>query len=308
LVGAAVNGKLCYYFPSQCRALSDLAQFRRRLEKSRHLVILTGAGVSAESGVPTFRGSGGLWRTYQATDLATPSAFDADPSLVWQFYHYRRELVQTKKPNAAHIAIAQCEHRWAAEGRRVVVITQNVDELHLRAGSNNVLQLHGSLFQTRCTACHHVQANYDSPICGALKGLGAPEPTTHEPTIPVSDLPKCRQPNCLDKDGGLLRPHIVWFGESLDESVLRRAYAELEECDLCVVVGTSAVVYPAAMFAPLVMERGVSVAEFNLEQTPLTGSHRHIPAQQETCTDSDNATFFYFPGACAKTVPQALAP
>jgi len=121
------------------RPSSDLAQFREHLAASRHLVILTGAGVSAESGVPTFRGAGGYWRTYQAQQLATPEAFYRDPSLVWEFYHHRREVMADKVPNPAHAAIAAAEQRLVAEGRAVAVITQNIDELHWRAGSKTVI-------------------------------------------------------------------------------------------------------------------------------------------------------------------------
>merc|ERR1719315_488783 len=139
------------------RPCSDLARFRKCLSSSQHLVILTGAGVSAESGVPTFRGAGGFWRQYQAQDLATPQAFRRDPSLVWEFYHYRREVMLSKDPNPAHAAIAEVEARFAAEGKKVAVITQNIDELHKRAGSKHILELHGSLFKTRCTECGDIR-------------------------------------------------------------------------------------------------------------------------------------------------------
>jgi len=231
------------------RPCSDLAKFRENyVSSSKHLVILTGAGVSAESGVPTFRGAGGFWRQYQAQNLTTPNAFYRDPSLVWEFYHYRREVMASKQPNAAHDTIAEVEARFAAEGRKVVVITQNIDELHRRAGSQNILELHGSLFKTQCTACGDVRHNYDSPICEALRGHGAPDPATPGARLEIADLPTCTVPGC----GGLLRPHVVWFGESLDQEVMSRAGEELEQCDLCLVVGTSSLVYPAAIFAPQV--------------------------------------------------------
>ena len=132
---------------------SDLAAFRRHFDRAQNIVVLTGAGVSAESGVPTFRGAGGYWRKYQAQQLASPTAFEQDPSLVWEFYHYRREVMVTKVPNPAHKAIAECEARLKSQGRNVTVVTQNIDELHRKAGSENVLELHGSLFRTRCTRC-----------------------------------------------------------------------------------------------------------------------------------------------------------
>ena len=272
------------------RPSSDMAKFRSLLEKSQHLVIMTGAGVSAESGVPTFRGAGGFWRRYRAQELATPEAFRADPSLVWEFYHYRREVMLYKHPNPAHEAIAQIEKRFAEEGKKVVVITQNIDELHRRAGAENVLELHGSLFRVRCTKCRAVTQNTDSPICEALRGRGAPDTTQPQDRIPADLLPRCQLKGC----GGLLRPHVVWFGEGLDGRVLAETDVHLDLCDLCLVVGTSSIVYPAAMFAPQVARRGVPVAEFNLECTPNT--------------DSFVEKGFYFEGPCGQTLPIALAP
>ncbi|ROT81762.1 sirtuin-5 [Penaeus vannamei] len=222
------------------RPSSDMAKFREYFAKAKHVVVLTGAGVSAESGVPTFRGAGGFWRTWQAQDLASPHAFRANPSLVWEFYHYRREVMNTKEPNP------------------------NIDELHRRAGSTEILELHGSLFRTRCTNCLEILANRDSPICPALAGKGAPDPKAEDARISEADLPRCKA--C----SGLLRPDVVWFGEGLDPAVLAKTDRELDSCDLCLVVGTSSVVYPAAMFAPSVASRGVPVAEFNLESTPAT--------------------------------------
>jgi len=211
--------------------MSDMASFREVLASSRHLVILTGAGVSAESGVPTFRGAGGFWRTYQ-----------------------------------------------------------NIDGLHKRAGSSNIIELHGNLFKTRCTKCGDVSVNTDSPICEALRDRGAPNQEATSSRIPVSELPKCKKDGC----GGLLRPHVVWFGECLDSDVLDAAGKHLEKCDLCLVVGTSSIVYPAAMFAPEVARRGVPVAEFNLESTPVTGKF------------ANNG--YHFSGACGEILPGALAP
>ncbi|OXB84523.1 UNVERIFIED_CONTAM: hypothetical protein H355_007999 [Colinus virginianus] len=246
----------------------DLADFREVFAKAKHIAIITGAGVSAESGVPTFRGAGGFWRKWQAQELATPGAFARNPSRVWEFYHYRRELMLSKHPNAAHVAIAECEKRLRKQGRSVVVITQNIDELHRKAGTKHLLEIHGSLFKTRCTNCGNVTANYKSPICPALAGKGCEEEGCH----------------------GLLRPHVVWFGETLDADVLAEVEKELELCDLCLVVGTSSVVYPAAMFAPQVSARGVPVAEFNTEATPATDRFR-----------------FHFQGPCGSTLPPALS-
>ncbi|KAK7080587.1 NAD-dependent protein deacylase sirtuin-5, mitochondrial [Halocaridina rubra] len=157
---------------SVSRPSSDMAKFKAIYGQAKHIVVLTGAGVSAESGVPTFRGAGGFWRTWQAQDLATPGAFRRNPSLVWEFYHYRREVMRTKNPNPAHIALAEAEKRLEAESRRLVVITQNIDELHKRAGSQKIIELHGSLFRTQCTVCGEELGNTDSPICTALEGKG----------------------------------------------------------------------------------------------------------------------------------------
>ncbi|NXA39035.1 SIR5 deacylase, partial [Eudromia elegans] len=272
--------------PEMARPSSNMADFREAFARAKHIAIITGAGVSAESGVPTFRGAGGLWRKWQAQELATPEAFARNPSRVWEFYHYRREVMLSKQPNPAHMAIAECERRLSKQGRSVVVITQNIDELHRKAGTKHLLEIHGSLFKTRCTNCGNVVADYRSPICPALAGKGAPDPQIEDAAIPVEDLPRCEEEGC----NGLLRPHVVWFGEALDTEVLAEVEKELDMCDLCVVVGTSSVVYPAAMFAPQVSSRGVPVAEFNMEATPATNRFR-----------------FHFPGPCGTTLPPALA-
>ncbi|CAF3999846.1 unnamed protein product [Rotaria sp. Silwood1] len=167
-------------------------KFRQLFSKARSVVVLTGAGVSAESDVPTFRGDGGLWRQFNATDLATPSAFARSPSLVWEFYHYRRELVRTKQPNKVSLD-RKC-----------------------------------NLFTTRCTSCGFIEENNDSPICEALRNRGLPNESGTE--IAIKDLPSCRQ--CQS----LVRPHIVWFGESLWPGVMEKIDEELSRCDLFLVV------------------------------------------------------------------------
>eukprot|EP00731_Ephydatia_muelleri_P026115 Em0018g215a len=260
--------------------------FRDALAIAKNIVVLSGAGISAESGVPTFRGAGGLWRTYAAQQLATPEAFEANPSLVWEFYHYRRELMRVKDPNPGHKAIAELEARLKSQGRKVTIVTQNIDRLHHRAGSKSIIELHGSLFATRCTKCGVVEENTTSPIVPALQDKGAPDPSSMEAKIPLEELPRCSSGAC----GGLLRPHVVWFGERLDEEVMRAASEALMECDICLLVGTSSVVYPAAGFAPVVAARGVPVAEFNLEQTPVTSLLR-----------------FHFEGKSGDLLPIALA-
>uniref|UniRef100_A0A8C6V219 NAD-dependent protein deacylase sirtuin-5, mitochondrial n=1 Tax=Neogobius melanostomus TaxID=47308 RepID=A0A8C6V219_9GOBI len=269
------------------RPSSDMTEFRQVFSKAKHIAIVTGAGVAAASGLPTFRGQHESWRKWKSQDLATPEAFSRYPSRVWEFYHYRRELVMDKKPTAAHYAIAECEARLRAQGRDVVVITQCIDDLHLKAGSKHVLKIHGNLMETRCVSCGHVHSNKHSPICAALKGTGSPDPNVADAQIPVDKLPRCEKKDCH----GLLRPNVVFFGETLDSHVLTKVEKELEECDLCLVVGTSSIVYPAAMFGPRVASRGVPVAEFNLSTSPKT----------EYFT-------YHFTGPCETTLPTALAP
>ncbi|KAG9509701.1 NAD-dependent protein deacylase sirtuin-5, mitochondrial [Fragariocoptes setiger] len=283
-LGSARSACVVVNITCQSMPSSDMAAFRAALAKARHVVALTGAGVSAESGIPTFRGPQGLWKKYESSKLATPGAFSSDPSLVWQFYHYRRELVLSRVPNMAHKILADTEKKFKAQGLEFCIVTQNVDELHQRAGSENVLELHGTLFKTKCTKCGDVAPNHESPITeGLAKSLDADDdiPLTN---LPISDLPSCK------KCTGLLRPAVVWFGEALDPAVLKEAQSQLDKCDLCLVIGTSSVVYPAAMFAPAVASRGVPVAEFNLEVTPNTGIFG-----------------FYFKGECSKTLAEAFS-
>ena len=216
---------------------SNLEIVRQRLAAARNITVLTGAGISADSGVPTFRGADGFWRQYRAEDLATPDAFARDPKLVWEWYNWRRELLAMKQPNAAHLGIVELERRsptfW--------LITQNVDGLHRDAGSRNLSEIHGNIWKVRCTGCHAVDENRE---------------------VPISILPSCLQ--C----GALLRPHIVWFGESLLAEDLQQCSTVLRNCDLLLVIGTSGVVYPAAGFAAVAKDAGAFVAEINLDPTP----------------------------------------
>jgi NAD-dependent deacetylase len=214
-----------------------LEALREVLRKADRVAVLTGAGISAESGVPTFRGGGGLWRNYRATDLATPQAFSRDPGLVWEFYSWRRDLISKVTYNAAHKALVDLEGLVP----HFTLITQNVDGLHLLAGSRNLLEIHGNLWKVRCTTCHEI---------------------TLDRSADLGPLPKCR--SC----GGLLRPHVVWFGESLDPSLLSRAVDASRTCEVMLVIGTSAVVQPAASLALEARSGGAVLAEINLEQTP----------------------------------------
>jgi NAD-dependent deacetylase len=226
-----------------------VARAQALLAAARRLVVFTGAGVSAESGVPTFRGAGGLWRTFRAEELATPGAFARDPRLVWEWYAWRRDLVRGCAPNAAHRAIAAL----AAGRDGVTVITQNVDGLHQRAAAAAgtpaapVVALHGSLFASRCAEC-----DYRAPDDLAVDASAAER------------LPRC--PRC----GALLRPDVVWFGEALDAAVLDAAFAAAARCDACLVVGTSALVHPAAGVAAAAARAGAALVEVNAERTPLS--------------------------------------
>jgi NAD-dependent deacetylase sirtuin 5 len=248
--------------------MSDSVEdFTSVLHDAKKIVVLSGAGISAESGIPTFRGEGGLWRAFDATELATPGAFAANPSLVWEFYHYRRTIVARAAPNAGHYAVAALQRRCRSLGKDFTLLTQNIDGLHIKAGSTDVVELHGSLWKTRCCHCKAVETNTDMPICPALDGKGAPD-ITDEANIPSMELPRCKKCN------GLLRPHVVWFGECLERSVVNCTDDALQGCDLLLVVGTSAVVYPAAGYAPIVKAQGGVVAEFNTEDTPISCSCR----------------------------------
>jgi NAD-dependent deacetylase len=218
-------------------ATSDIGIVRNKVAGAKSLVVLTGAGISADSGVPTFRGADGLWRNFRAEDLATPEAFERDPRLVWEWYNWRRELIATKQPNPAHDAVVEIERRCA----RFWLITQNVDGLHRAAGSTQLSEIHGNIWKVRCTTCGVIEDNHD---------------------VPIPILPSCR--HCH----GLLRPHIVWFGESLSAVDLSRCAAALRSCDVLLVIGTSGVVYPAAGFASVAKEAGAFVAEINPDPSP----------------------------------------
>ncbi len=257
-------------------------EFKRSLARARAITVLTGAGVSAESGVPTFRGAGGLWRQYAATDLATPGAWARDPGLVWEFYDYRRRLVRAVAPNPAHQALAALERRWARAGRRFDLLTQNIDGLHEAAGSERVTRLHGSLWHTRCLDCGSVAVNRDVPITPPFEGAGSPDPAAATRHFGRDALPRCP---C----GGIVRPHVVWFGEPLDNNDLEAAVDATTSCDLLLVVGTSAVVHPAAGLIPLARDNGALVVELNLEQTPATWMVDH-----------------HFHGKAAELLPQLL--
>lgn len=218
--------------------LSKVSHVRERLAAVRRVVVLTGAGISAESGVPTFRGEGGLWREYRAVDLATPEAFERNPRLVWEFYNWRRELLAPLLPNPGHEALVKMQDRLP----HFTLITQNIDGLHEKAGSRDVLELHGNIWFVRCIGCGRVA----------------------EDRSVLPPLPRCAE--C----GQLLRPHVVWFGEALDASILRRAYEAVQGAEVMLVVGTSGTVEPAASMGMLAKRKGAFLIEVNLEPTPYT--------------------------------------
>ena len=211
-----------------------------RLAKAGSVAVLTGAGISAESGVPTFRDAQtGLWARWSPEDLATPQAFQRNPRLVWDWYRWRRELVREAEPGAGHLALAQLERRFP----RFHLATQNVDGLHRRAGSSSCLELHGNLFRDLC----------------AYEGTEVDLPLDDDPSPP-------RCPRC----GGPVRPGVVWFGEPLPEAEMREAEAAARDCDIYLVVGTSGLVHPAADLPVVARRAGAFVAEINPEPTSLT--------------------------------------
>jgi len=203
------------------------------------VTVLTGAGVSAESGVPTFRGSGGLWQGRRVEDVASPEAFAADPHAVWRFYDERRCRLATVQPNPAHEVLA----RWQDRFRRFTLVTQNVDGLHALARSRDVLELHGNIWRIRCVECGREREDRTAPL----------------PELP----PRCTA--C----GGLERPGVVWFGEALPEGAARDAWRATETADVFLVAGTSAVVYPAAGLVEVAAARGARIVELNPEASAL---------------------------------------
>jgi len=227
--------------------MDDLKAVASTLRRARGVVVLTGAGVSAESGLPTFRGDDGLWRGHDPARLATPEAFERDPALVSEWYDLRRMAAAAAAPNAAHVAIAELERHMGAAGGRFALLTQNVDRLHQRAGSERVVELHGNLVVWR----DHRSARRVTP-----------EPSP----FPTHPLP--------GPDGGWLRPDVVWFGEYLSEEALAAAASALTWCDVFLVVGTSAVVYPAAGLVGRAAAAGAVTVEVNLAATPAHVDHR----------------------------------
>ncbi|MCH8071781.1 MAG: NAD-dependent deacylase [Proteobacteria bacterium] len=209
------------------------------LRDAQQVCVLTGSGISAESGVPTFRDAQtGLWEQYDPHELATPDAFQRDPALVWRWYRWRRELVASVEPNAGHHALVKLAGLVPA----LTIITQNVDGLHQRAGSENIIEFHGNLFENRCFVEGCTVTNADMS----------------------AEVPVCT--GC----GAMLRPGVVWFGESIPEAAMHAAESAVHGCDLFFSIGTSSLVWPAAGFAEAARQQGASVVEINLDATPLS--------------------------------------
>ncbi|KAH7923487.1 DHS-like NAD/FAD-binding domain-containing protein [Leucogyrophana mollusca] len=278
---------------------SDIQAFQAVLRESKTIVALAGAGLSAASGIPTFRGAGGFWRAHNVIELATPRAFRADPGRVWQFCHYRRELMKAAKPNRAHLALAMLsvpEHlQRIAPNAHFTLITQNIDGLSTRALQQldqvvkaPVIEMHGRLMDTVCTVCGERRPNDDTPIFPALADTDSLFTDHGGARIPLEQLPRCSG-SC----GGLLRPGVVWFGEDVLHG--ERVDQLVGEADLILVVGTSSTVYPAAGYARRVFERGGTVVIFNAE-----------PLNEDEADNEKEHRHFYFTGPCEETLPLAL--
>jgi len=224
--------------------MTSAGTIRDWVASARSIAVLTGAGISAESGIPTFRDQSSdrpaLWKNFRAEDLATPQAFAHDPKFVWEWYDWRRSLIAKAEPNAGHLALAQLEKRTPS----FTLITQNVDGLHGRAGSTRLLKVHGDIWWLRCTLC----------------GRERQDLRPHLPDLP----PHC---NC----GGIERPGVVWFGENLPPEIWSQAEQSASAADIFLVVGTSALVYPAAGLVHLAKASGAKVVEVNPAETPVSG-------------------------------------
>ena len=205
----------------------------------RVIAAVTGAGISSESGIPTFRGPGGLWRNFRAEELATPEAFRRDPVLVWEWYDWRRGICAKAAPNPAHIALAELD----SAGDEFLLITQNVDGLHRRAGSKRLLEIHGNIWRARCTSCRSVFDLMETPL---------------------EEIP----PRC--ECGGLARPDILWFGESYDSRLIGRAFDFLTQADLVLVIGTSGMVPIPVQMAAHARSHGARIVDFNTETSAVS--------------------------------------
>ena len=231
--------------------IAEVDHAAKLLGAKQRICILTGAGISAESGIPTFRDKQtGLWENYGAEDLATPEAFARDPKLVWSWYQWRRQVVADKKPNPAHDALAQWQYHSQSSGQQITLITQNVDDLHEQAGST-VTHLHGHLWRNRCSQC---KTPYQKQSRGSYSSAD---------TMDYSEaLINC--PHC----DGYIRPDIVWFGEALPVQAWETAEQSAAACEAFISIGTSSLVYPAAGLAQLAKDNGAKIIEINPNPTP----------------------------------------
>lgn len=274
------------------RASRSMATFQEHLVTSNRILALLGAGLSASSGVPTYRGAGGLWRAHDAMQLATPDAFAADPALVWEFYLERLKEIQSAHPNAAHLALAD----FANKNLQFLSLTMNVDDLSERAGhaEERLRHLHGQLWDLKCSGCDLFLSRTDSAaILEPLLLRDSSQPFT------LGDVPRCRREDCK---AGLLRPGIVWFTESIPQPLLASAAAWIgdlngtsKSIDTMLVVGTSALVYPATAYVEAARSRGARIAVVNIEKEDpsLLG-----------LKEQD----WYFQGDAAALLPQMLNP
>ncbi|OBZ75656.1 NAD-dependent protein deacylase [Grifola frondosa] len=276
---------------------STVEDFRRVLRDSKNIIAIVGAGLSAASGIPTWRDSGGVWKSYDPSTIATPTAFATNPSLVWQHYHAMRERALKATPNPAHFALALlCIPSFlstVAPAAKFTLVTQNIDGLSVRAldittaqhanGSGNLAseseisrlyEMHGRVLDTLCTSCGHREYNPADPLCPAL---AASDLGSSEGQIPVEELPHCLQ--C----GGLLRPGVVWFEELPHHS--REIWEVVDAADVCLLIGTSSKVQPAAAYAYEIADRGGKVAVFNKERS-----------------EGDEERDFLFLGPCEETL------
>lgn len=219
--------------------LSEIAEI---ISNCKRCVVLTGAGMSAESGVPTFRGKEGLWSKFRPEELANMQAFVSNPKMIWEWYNWRRDLMGKVQPNPGHYAVTRLEELV----EQFTLVTQNVDGLHRMAKTKNILELHGSIYSNKCVDCNR--------------------PYNQDKEIDPENIPRCQ--SC----GGQIRPDVVWFGEMLDEEIIKRAFEVSEQSEVFLSVGTSALVHPAASLPMIASRMGATLVEINIEETPLSGA------------------------------------
>lgn len=215
---------------------------RDTIQKAYKILVFTGAGISKESGVPTFREADGLWEKFKAEDFATPEAFQRQPKEVWEWYRFRRDLAKKVEPNPGHYAVAKLEEKHDD----FLVATQNIDNLHTRAGSKKVIELHGNIMHSYCLKCGHQVDESGEELAG--------------------DVPTCPQNGC----DGVMRPKVVWFGEQLDPNILEQSFKFAAEADCCIVIGTSGLVYPAAQLPFLARGNDATIIDINPEPSAIT--------------------------------------